>query len=67
MVQDHKQETINLHRDIAISMSKVNIPIESVERSYLVDDFKLFEYALGSERYLGNPAVLGTTEQTIIK
>lgn len=40
-------------------MSKINIPIESVQKSYLVDDFKLFDDPIGSDNYLGNPAVLG--------
>lgn len=46
-------------------MSKINIPIQSVEKSYLVDDFKLFEDTLQSDDYLGNPEILGNTSTRI--
>lgn len=48
-----------MHRDIVMAMSKISVPIQSVEKAALVDGLKLFEAALESGDYLGNPAVLG--------
>lgn len=58
-IQNNQQESIHLHRDIALSMSKLNIPIERLSQAELVKNLKLFEEPPNSENYLGNPIMLG--------
>lgn len=58
-IQNNQQESIHLHRDIALSMSKLNIPIEKLNEAKLVENMKLFEEPPSSENYLGDPIILG--------
>lgn len=60
-VQEKHQHAINLHRDIALSMSHVGIQLDQLSNARLVEDLPLFQ-ALSAHNdsiSIGDPEVLG--------
>lgn len=58
-IQTFKQESIYLHRDIANSMQQLGVGLEGLSSANIVKGVPLFEEPQGSEKYLGDPSLLG--------
>ncbi|KAJ2949392.1 hypothetical protein O0L34_g15306 [Tuta absoluta] len=58
-IQELKEEALDLHRDIAASMKKLEVPSEAIADYVLPGDTPLFPAKLGEPGYLGDNEILG--------
>ncbi|XP_059047987.1 chondroitin sulfate synthase 1 [Achroia grisella] len=58
-IQEIREDTLDLHRDIAMSLRELSVPADQVEDFVLPGDIPLFPVKLGESGYLGNNTILG--------
>ncbi|XP_013192040.1 chondroitin sulfate synthase 1 [Amyelois transitella] len=58
-IQELRERSVDLHRDIAASMRELSVPEDEVEDYVLPGDVPLFPAKLGERGYLGNNKILG--------
>ncbi|CAH1118840.1 unnamed protein product [Phaedon cochleariae] len=58
-IQQDQQDSILLHRDIAMSMQELGYRISSLDTADLAENVPLFPVGKGSDGYLGDTSILG--------
>ncbi|KAJ8714761.1 hypothetical protein PYW07_002986 [Mythimna separata] len=58
-IQELRERSLDLHRDIASAVKELNVPEELVADYKLQDDVPLFPAKIGEPDYLGNNKILG--------
>ncbi|XP_019877807.1 chondroitin sulfate synthase 1 isoform X2 [Aethina tumida] len=59
-IQANLQKSIELHRDIAVSMRELGYQKDRLDTAILVRDLPLYPAKRGSDNYLGDTKILGT-------
>ena len=58
-IQELRERSLDLHRDIASAMKELDVPEELVADYKLQDEVPLFPAKIGEPEYLGNNKILG--------
>ena len=64
-IQDLREQSLDLHRDIASSMRALGVDSEQVEDYMLADGVPLFPEKIGEPGYLGDNSILGKVENYV--
>ncbi|XP_013140616.1 PREDICTED: chondroitin sulfate synthase 1 [Papilio polytes] len=64
-VQELKERSLDLHRDIAASVQELGVEVDKVENYVLPGGEPLFPHKMGEDGYLGNNRILAAREQLV--